>query len=96
MKIEELVKEKRKEILRIAAKYGAINIRLIGSAARGETNPESDIDFLVQFKEGCSLLDHAGLMLELENLLGHKVDIASERGLRKRVQNRIFKEAVSL
>ena len=96
MVTKEIVKEKRKEILRIAAKYGAHNIRIIGSVARGETAPNSDIDLLVQFDPGRGLLDHAGLILELQSFLGIKVDVASERGLKPWVREHIVKEAVAL
>jgi len=96
MDIEGLLKEKRDEILQIAAKHGARNVRIIGSVARGEAGPESDIDFLVEFEPGRSLLDHAALLLDLESLLGRKVDVASQRGLRKRVQHQVHQEAIAL
>lgn len=67
-----------------------------GSAARGDDTAASDIDFLVDFLPGASLLDHAGLMLDLEALLGVKVDVASSRGLRPRVRERVMCEAVPL
>jgi predicted nucleotidyltransferase len=76
--IEQTVREKREAIVSIAAKHGATQVRLIGSVARGEARPDSDIDLLVTCREGTSLLDQASLMLELENLLGRKVDIASD------------------
>lgn len=96
MDIEGLLKEKRDEILQIAAKHGARNVRIIGSVARGEAGPESDIDFLVEFEPGRSLLDHAALLLDLESLLGRKVDVASQRGLRERVKRQVIQEAIAL
>lgn len=96
MGIQELLKSKRKEILDLTTKHGAKRVRLIGSVARGEETLESDIDFLVEMESGRSLLDHAALILDLEQLLGRKVDIASERGLRPRVRERVLKEAVPL
>jgi hypothetical protein len=61
MDIKYLLKTKREEILKIAARHGARNVRVFGSAARGEADEKSDIDLLVEFEPGCSLLDHAGL-----------------------------------
>jgi len=96
MGIQELLKAKRKEILGLTAKHGATKVRLIGSVARREETQESDIDFLVEMESGRSLLDHAALILDLEALLGRKVDIASDRGLRPRVRERVLKEAIPL
>jgi len=96
MGINELLREKREEILRIAAEHGAYNIRIFGSAARGEAGPESDIDFVVEFEPGRSLLDHAGLLVDLQQLLGREVDIVTERGLRPRIREQVLNEAVPL
>ena len=96
MNIYELIKNKRDEIIKVAAKYGARNVRIIGSVARMEANSNSDIDFLVEMESGRTLLDHAALILELEELLQCKVDIASDRGLRKRVRETVLMEAVPL
>ncbi len=96
MQPEELLKEKREEILRLAAKYGARKVRVFGSGARGEADEESDIDLLVEFEPGRSLLDHAGLWLELQELLGCKVDVVSERGIKPRIREHILREAVAL
>ena len=79
---EDLLKEKREEILQVAAKHGAHNVRIFGSVARGEARENSDIDFLVEFENGRSLLDHAALMLELQKILSCDVDIITERALR--------------
>jgi hypothetical protein len=92
----ELIAAKRQEILRIAASYGAAELRLIGSVARGEARPDSDIDLLVKWPPESSLLDHAGLMLELEELLGRKVDIASDGWLKPGVRESVYREAVPL
>jgi hypothetical protein len=80
MTLEQLLKDKRDAILRIAAKRGAYNVRVFGSAARGEAGEGSDIDLLVEFEPGRSLLDHAALVLDLEEILGRKVDIVTEKG----------------
>jgi hypothetical protein len=87
---------KRDQILEIAAKRGAKRIRLFGSAARGDSVPGSDVDFLVEFEPGRSLLDQGGLLMDLQELLGCKVDVVSERGLRPRYRERVLREAVPL
>jgi predicted nucleotidyltransferase len=84
---------RRGEILRVAATHGARNVRVFGSMARGESGPDSDLDLLVEFEPGRSLLDHAALQTELEALLGRRVDVASERGLRPRIRERVLREA---
>jgi uncharacterized protein len=96
MGIEELLREKRTEILRIAARHGASNVRVFGSVARGEADAGSDIDILVELERGRSLLDHAALMIDLEDLLGRRVDVATERGLKPQIRERILGEAVRL
>ena len=96
MAIEQLLKEKRDEILRIAAKYGARNVRLFGSVARGEADEQSDIDFLVEMNPGRSLFDLGGLQYELEHLLGCPVDVVTERGLKARIRERVIREAAPL
>jgi hypothetical protein len=94
--IRERVDQKRAEVLRAAARHGARNVRVIGSVARGEARPDSDLDLLVELERGRSLLDHAALVIELETLLGCKVDVATEQGLRPRVRDRVLSEAVPL
>jgi predicted nucleotidyltransferase len=92
MALEELLKEKREAILHICAKHGARNVRVFGSVARGEAGEGSDLDLLVEFELGQSLLDHAALILDLEDLLWRKVDIVTE-GLYWLRRRRILKEA---
>jgi len=70
-----------------------VNVRLFGSVARGEETPESDIDFLVDLEAGCSLLDLGGALIKLQELLGRKVDIVTERGLHWYVRDKIMNEA---
>ncbi|MFH1539397.1 MAG: nucleotidyltransferase family protein [bacterium] len=96
MAIDELLKEKRDEILRIAARHGARNVRVFGSAARGENDEKSDVDILVEMEPGRSLLDHAALWRELNELMDIKVDVVTEKGLRERIRDRVLKEAVPL
>jgi hypothetical protein len=96
MGIDDLLKDKREDILRIAAKHGARNVRIFGSAARGEADDQSDIDILVEMEPGRSLFDLGGLLMDLQDLLGRKVDVVTEKGLRERVRERALKEAVPL
>lgn len=96
MGITELLGERRKQILDAAAKYGAYNVRVFGSVARGTADAESDIDFLVDMESGRSLLDLGGLLMELQYLLGHNVDVITPGGLRRRIRERVLREAVEL
>jgi len=96
MEIKELVSQKRQEILDIAAKHGACNIRVFGSVARGDTNQDSDIDFLIDLGENLSPWFPVRLIRDLENLLDRKVDIVTEKGLKERIRERVLKEAVPL
>ena len=96
MDIQALVKEKREEILRIAVKHGASNVRIFGSVARGDARPDSDLDVLVDMEPGRSLFDMGGLLVDLEGLLGCKVDVVTEPGLKKRIRDRVIREAVPL
>ena len=96
MPLNELLQEKRENILRIATKRGASNVRVFGSVARGEADSKSDIDLLVDLEPGRSLFDLGGLLMDLQELLGHKVDVVTERGLRERIRERVLKEAIPL
>lgn len=96
MKLDQVLRERREEILRIAAKHGARNVRVFGSAARGEAGGESDIDFLVDMEPGRSLFDLGGLQTDLKNLLGCEVDVVTEGGLYWLLRRRILKEARAL
>ena len=96
MSLDELLHEKREDILRIAIKRGASNVRIFGSIARGEADAESDIDLLVDLEPGRSLFDLGGLLMDLQDLLGHKVDVVTEKGLRERIREHVLKEAVPL
>ncbi len=96
MGVNELLRARREEILRIAAKHGAHNVRVFGSVARGEADETSDVDFLVEMEPGRSLLDLGGLLIDLEGLLGRPVDVVTERGLKPRIRPRVLSEAVAL
>jgi predicted nucleotidyltransferase len=90
------LRERREEIIRIAARYGAHNVRIFGSVSRGQEHEDSDLDLLVEFEPGRSLLDQAGLMLELQELLGRRVDIGTPKGLCPPYRERILREATLL
>ncbi|MEE8275520.1 MAG: nucleotidyltransferase family protein [Alphaproteobacteria bacterium] len=96
MGVDQLVRTRRDEILRIAAEHGARNLRVFGSVARGDAGPESDLDILVELEDGRSLFDMGGLLMDLQDLLGCKVDVVTERGLRDRIRARVLREAVPL
>jgi predicted nucleotidyltransferase len=92
----ERLKNEREKILRIAARYGAHNVRVFGSVARGEESLNSDIDIVVDLEKGRSLLDQVGLKQELEELLGQSIDVVVEGGISPYLQERILSEAVPL
>jgi uncharacterized protein len=94
--IAQTIKEKRDEILSIAASNGAYNVRLFGSVVHGDATDKSDVDFLVDMQSGRSLLDVAGLMIDLEKLLGRKVDIVTTNGLKKSLKEDVLKHARAL
>jgi len=96
MALFELITEKREEILRISREHGASNIRIFGSIARGEERADSDVDFLVDLENDRSLLDLGGLLFELQELLGRKVDVVTEKGLHWYIKERVLKEAQPL
>jgi predicted nucleotidyltransferase len=94
--IGQLVKAKREEILRMAAQHGAYNVRIFGSVARGEDGPGSDVDLLVDVGPVHSSWFPAGLIVDLEDLLGCKVDVVEPEGLHWYIRERVLEEAVPL
>jgi len=90
----ELIRANREEILRIGTKHGARNIRVFGSMARGDARPESDVDFLVDAGPVTSSWFPAGLILDLESLLGRSVEVVTERGLNALIREDVLREAV--
>ena len=96
MDIRDLLKEKGKDMLRIAARYGARNVRIFGSVVRGQADAQSDIDILVDMEPGRTLFDLGGLWWELNELLPVKVDVVTEKGLKPRIKDRVLNEAVPL
>ena len=96
MSIEDLLRHKRHEILQIAEKHGAGNVRVFGSCARQEANADSDIDLLIELDANRSLLDQVALKQELEELLDLSVDVVVEGGISPHLEQRILAEAVPL
>lgn len=96
MTATDIIKARRDDILAVARRHGAHNVRLFGSMARGEAAAESDIDILVAMDQGRSLLDVIDLSHELEELLQRRVDVLTEGGLSPYLRDRIYAEAVAL
>lgn len=94
--LDTLRVERREEILRLAARRGARSLRVFGSVARNEANENSDLDLLVVWEPGRSLMDHAGLVQDLQDLLGVKVHVGTEKSLHWYVRERILGEATPL
>jgi predicted nucleotidyltransferase len=94
--LDSLRAERREEILRLARRRGAHSLRVFGSVARSEANENSDLDLLVAWEPGRSLMDHAGLVQDLQELLGIKVHVGTEKSLHWYVRDRILREAAPL
>ncbi len=94
--ISDLIGDKRDDILRLAAKYGAYNVRVFGSVARGEARPDSDVDFLVEFQEGTTIWDAVGLWRNLSNLLKREVSVIAEESPDDPFMQSALKDAVPL
>ncbi|MDD5395622.1 MAG: nucleotidyltransferase family protein [Thiothrix sp.] len=91
-----ILQSKRAEILALAAKHGASNVRLFGSVARGEDQEDSDVDFLVDMQETRSLFDLIGLQQDIEKVIGRKVDVLTPNGINRYLKERILHEAAPL
>jgi len=96
MSTRELLQEKRDEILALAAKHKAHNVRVFGSVVRGEDGPESDVDFLVEFEEGAGLFDQIGFELDLGEMLGREVDVVEDGFVHHAIRDRVTQEAEAL
>jgi hypothetical protein len=94
--LDTLRAERREDILRLAERRGAHSVRVFGSVARGEANENSDLDLLVAWEPGRSLMDHAGLVTDLQELLGMKVHVGTEKSLHWYARDRILREAMAL
>ena len=96
MLTRKTIRRRRGAVLEIAAQYGAHDVRGSGSVARGDPAEGSDLDLIVRFEPGRSLLDHGGLVMDLRELLGVKVDVIDEEAMRPRFRDRALKEASPL
>lgn len=94
--IQEMLRQNRAAILALAQQHGAHDVRIFGSVARGDASAASDLDLIVRFDPGRSLFDHGGLLMDLQDLLGIKVDVIDEEGMRPRFRQHVMKEAVAL
>jgi len=92
----ELLRQRRDEILLIAAKHGANDVRVFGSVVRGEDRPDSDIDLLVTRDAKTSAWFPAGMILELEKLLGRRVEVVTDGGLNPYLRDYVLNEALPL
>lgn len=90
------LRDRREELLRIATRHGASDVRVFGSVARGVASGVSDVDFLVSLDDGRSLLDLGGLLMDLHEALGCDVDVVTEDGLRARIRDEVFATAEPL
>jgi len=93
MGIPEIIQDRKEQILALAAKHGASNVRIFGSVANGTADENSDIDFLVDLEKGRSLFDLGGLFMDLQELFNRKVDVVTENGLHWYIKKRILSEA---
>ncbi|XZN93976.1 MAG: nucleotidyltransferase family protein [Microcoleus sp.] len=97
MKLQQLLQSKREDILAVALRHGAFNVRVFGSVARGEETESSDIDLLVDYDlQKISHWFPGGLLMDLQDMLGCKVDIVTEQGLSRLIKDRVLAEAKSL
>jgi uncharacterized protein len=97
MKLQQLLKDKREDILAVAARHGAFNVRVFGSVSRGEETENSDIDLLIDYDlTKTSAWFPGGLLMDLQDLLDRKVDIVTEQGLSHLIKDRVLSEAKSL
>ena len=96
MNIEQLLNEKRDDIRSIAARHGAYNIRIFGSVVRGDAGPDSDIDFLIDAGPTTSSWFPAGLILNLEEILGRRVEIVTTKALNPYIRDHVLGEAKPL
>ncbi len=96
MAIDNTLRERREEILKIAAHYGARDIRVFGSRARGDSTPDSDLDLLIRLEPGRTLLDIVAIKQDLEDLLHCKVDVVTEQAISHYIREQVLNEAVAL
>ncbi|NWG72681.1 MAG: nucleotidyltransferase domain-containing protein [Parvularculaceae bacterium] len=87
---------RRSQILELAERDHVVDVRVFGSVARGNATEDSDVDLLIKPRRGCSLFDLGGLLEELQQLLGCRVDLVTEDGLKPRLREQVLTEAIPL
>jgi len=93
---KRILGERREAILALAERYGVYDVRVFGSVARGDMDQKSDVDFLVKVRPGRSLFDLGGFLMDVQDLLGCKVDVLTDDGLKPRLRERVLREAVEV
>ncbi len=96
MALRDEITARREEILRIAERHGARNVRLFGSVLRGEERSDSDVDFLVEMSPNRTAFDRLEIKFELEDMLGRKVDVLSDRSIYHLLRKKILSEAQAI
>lgn len=94
--LDPLIRANRNEIIRIARRHGASNVRVFGSRSRGVGRADSDLDVLITFEEERSLLDLVAIKLDLQDLLGCSVDVVTEPGLSQYIKDQVLRDAIPL
>lgn len=92
----EILQAKRQDLLEVARRHGVTSIRVFGSVARGDDSPESDVDLLVTTGPEVSSWFPAGLVLDLQELLGRRIDVVTENGLNPLLRDQVMAEAIAL
>ncbi len=93
----EALRTRRDEIMRLMEQYGAYNVRVFGSVARGEAKPDSDVDFLISFPPNKSMFELVGLWLDLQELLGRDVSLLTEHDdMREHLLKNVMRDAIPL
>jgi uncharacterized protein len=96
MTLSSFVAERRERILALASKHGARNLRVFGSMARGDDGDDSDLDLLIETGPKTTPFFPGGLIADLQDLLGRKVDVLTERALPRSIREQVLKDAVPL
>jgi hypothetical protein len=96
MNLDDVRKQWRADILRLAERHGARNVRVFGSVARGEETDASDLDLLVEMEPGRNYFDLVAFWQDLEETLGARVDVITDGGVSPYLSERIYGEAVQL
>lgn len=94
--MDPFIEKHRETIKKLAADWGVVRVRLFGSLARGEGGPQSDIDLLVDLEEGRSALALGGLLMDLQERLGRRVDVVTPAALHPRIRDKVLEQAVGL